>query len=1041
MLEYKQHNTLKNMSKTKLFRLLLLLQALLCFQLAQAQTTVTGKVTGNGEPLIGATVILKGTTKGVIADGAGNYSIEVPDQNAVLIFSFMGYLTEEIPIGNQTEINIELVSDIMQLDELVVIGYGTQKKNDLTGAVSSIKGEELVKTSVINIDQAMQGRAAGVQVSSNSGAPGSALTVRIRGVGTIGDADPLYVVDGLPLSDANFVNPADIENVQILKDASACAIYGAAAANGVVLITTRKGSEGRMHVNYNAYYGIQNFANTYDVMSARQFVEKNIEAYVNDKTILAGTYAYEKVAERQPDGSIILNYDKLISTDWQSQIIDKNASIMNHYLSFQGGSDKVNYLVSMGYYDQDGIISTTGAKKYSFKTNLEAKVTHKLKVGAFLNYTINQINRQPENIIGNSPLGNALQMDPTVPVYSPDSMLALGYNKYQSGFVNILNPLAAIEYRNRPGELNSNALVGNIFAEYTIIPSLVFRTSVGLKNAVYRNRAFYPTFQMEHPTDRWLEAEYFERWESNNDVTFENQLTFHKAFNDKHDLTVLAGYSAYTYTYDIIDADKTGAINNTPEMQYLNGSLNPTATTSGTRVQDAMNSLLGRAIYSYADRYLLTASVRADGSSKFGPNNRWGTFPSFSLGWKISSESFMSSIDLVSLLKLRAGWGIIGNNQIGSKQYSATVDGGQGQYNYTFLVNSTETFSGGVAPPSLANKDIHWEESVQTNFGIDLNLFQNQLQLTADYFIKRTEGMLLNSPVPNYVGLFSDPLSNQGNVKNEGIELSILHTKRIKDLSYQIGGNFSYVKNEIVSMGDADAQNFDINRNQVGFPVMSYYGFKVEGIFQSMEEIQQHAYQYRNTKPGDLIYTDINQNDKISSDDNTFIGKPWPDFSYGINASLAYKGLDFYFFLQGVQGIDIYNNMRAQLTDPSRNMTTEMLDSWTPENTGASLPTATILDQNNNRGYNSFWVEDGSYLRIKNVQLGYTIPLTITNKLKISSFRIYLRAENLYTFTKYSGFDPEISYSNQWYGVTRLGYDGGNYPAARAYFLGLELNF
>ncbi len=1029
------------MSKTKLIKLTLLLQALLCLQLAQAQTTVTGKVTGEGEPLIGASVVVKGTSTGVIADESGSYSIEVPDQDAILIYSFVGYLTEEISVGNQTAINMELIADIMLLDELVVIGYGTQKKSDLTGAISSINGDELIKTPEINIDHAMQGRAAGVQVSSNSGAPGSPVTVRIRGVGTIGDADPLYVVDGLPLSDANFINPADIEDIQILKDASACAIYGAAAANGVVMITTRKGRDSKMQVSYNSYYGIQNFANTYDVMDARQFVENNINANVNDKTVLEGTYAYDKVAERQPDGSVVLNYDKLITTDWQPEIIQKNAPMMNQYLSVQGGSDKTNYLVSMGYNTQDGIIITTGAKKYSFKANLESKVNKRLRVGTYLNYNISQINRQPENIIGNSPLGNALQMDPTVPVYSPDSMLAQGYDKYQSGFVNILNPKAAIDYRNRPGELNSNALIGSVFAEIEILPSLVFKSTLGLKNAVYRTTAFYPTFLMEHPTDRWLEAEYFERWERNNDVTFENQFTFHKAFNDKHVLTVLAGYSAYTYTYDIIDADKTGAINNTPEMQYLDGSLNPTATTSGTRIQDAMNSVLGRAIYNFDNRYFVTASIRADGSSKFGPNNRWGTFPSFSLGWKMSSESFMSSVESISLLKLRAGWGTIGNNQIGSKQYSATVDGGEGQYNYTFLQNGTETFFGGVAPPSLANKDIHWEESVQTNIGLDLNLFQNQLQFTADYFIKKTEGMLLNSPVPNYVGLFSDPLSNQGDIKNEGIEFTILHTKRFKDFSYQIGGNFSYVRNEITSMGDAEAQNFGINRNQVGFPVFSFYGLKAEGIFQSWEEIQQHTYQYRNTKPGDLIYTDINKDGKINADDNTFIGKPWPDFTYGINASLAYKGLDLYIFLQGVQGIDIYNDMRAQLTDPSSNMTTEMLNSWTPENTGASLPRATIKDQNANRGYNSFWVEDGSYLRIKNVQLGYTIPARATNKIKISSFRIYLAAYNLYTFTNYSGFDPEISYSNQWYGGTQIGYDGGNYPISRSYLLGLELNF
>ena len=1029
------------MSRTTLLRIIMLLTVILFFQYTKSQITVTGTVTGDNEPLIGASVLLKGSTSGTVTNAEGKYSITVPSEEAILTISFLGYLPEEIVVGSRKVIDVILLPDVQSLAEIIVIGYGTQKKSDLTGAVASIRGEELVKTPVINIDQAMQGRAAGIQVASNSGAPGSGLTVRIRGVGTIGNADPLYVVDGFPLSDANFINPADIENIQILKDASACAIYGAAAANGVVLITTKQGSKSKIKVSYQAYYGIQNFARTYDVMSSPEFVAKNIEAHVNDKVILAGTYAYGKVAEPQPDGSVILNYDKLITTDWQSEIINPNARIQNHYLSFTGGNESVNYLVSMGYHDQKGIIISTGAKKYSFKVNLNAKATKRLKVGTNLNYNINKINRLPENIIGNSALGNALQMDPTVPVYSPDSMLAQGYDKYQSGFVNILNPLAFIEYRNRPGELNSKAFVGNIYAEYSLLSSLVFRTSLGYKNALYRTTAFYPRFRMEHPTDVWLEAEYFERWEQNLDLAFENQLTFNKVFAEKHSLTVLIGHSAYTYTYDIIDADKVGAINNTPEMQYLSGSLNPTGTIYGTRIQDAMESVLGRAIYNYDDRYLLTASIRFDGSSKFGPNNRWGSFPSFSLGWKISNESFMSSVEAVSLLKLRAGWGIIGNNQIGSKKYSATVDGGEGQYNYTFLVNGVETFAGGMAPPSLANKDIRWEESVQKNIGLDLNLFENQLQITTDFFIKHTEGMLLSSPVPNYVGLFEDPISNQGDVENKGFELSIQYTKRIGELGFQIGGNLSHVRNEIVSMGDADAQNFNINRNEVGFPVMSYYGYRTEGIFQTMDEVQHHVYQFRSAQPGDLIYTDINGDGRISSDDNTFIGKPWPDYSFGMNLTLDYKGFDLSVFLQGIQGIDIYNAMRAALSDPSRNMTSEMLDSWTPDNPDGSLPRASILDKNMNRGYNSFWVEDGSFLRIKNVQLGYTLPNKLVNKLTIESLRIYLSAFNLYTLTGYSGLDPEIAYSNQWYGTTNLGYDAGNYPVARSFLLGLEINF
>ncbi|MCF8360605.1 MAG: TonB-dependent receptor [Prolixibacteraceae bacterium] len=1032
---------MKNQSRKILIQLMLLAVILLINISGWSQIQVTGTVTGENETLVGATVVVKGTSEGVITDLNGEYSIEVPDESSVLIFSYVGFIKQEIKVGNQQVINVQLKTDTRQIDELVVIGYGVQKKSDLTGAVTSIKGEELVKTPVLNIDQAMQGRAAGVQIASNSGAPGSSLTVRIRGVGTIGNADPLYVVDGLPVGDANFLNPADIEDVQILKDASACAIYGAAAANGVVLITTKRGTKKEMQVNYSTYYGIQNFASTYEVMNSQQFAAKNIEAYINDKNKLAGTYVYDKIAETQSDGSIYLNYDKLITTDWQSQIIKQNAPIKNHYLSFSGGSDNINFLISMGYHNQEGIIITTGAEKYSFKISIDAHVSKKLKVGTNVNYNISKINRQPENIIGNSPLGNALQMDPTVPVYSTDSLLAAGYDKYQSGFVNILNPLAAIEYRNRPGERNSNSLVGNIFGEYSITDDLKFRTSIGLHNAVWTTTAFYPKFIMQHPTDQWLEAEYFERWERNNDISFENQLTFHKNFNKRHDLTALVGFSAYTYTYRIIDADKVGAINNTPEMQYLSGSLNPTATVYGTEVKEAMESVLGRAIYSFEDKYLITASLRYDGSSKFGPNNRWGSFPSFSLGWKLSNEEFMKSFKNLSLLKLRAGWGIIGNNQIGSKKYSAKVDGGEGQYSYTFVKDGVETFYGGMAPPSLANKDIRWEESVQKNIGIDLNLWKNQFQLTTDFFIKNTKGMLLTSPVPGYVGLFEDPVSNQGDIQNMGFELSLSYTKRIGDFSYQIAGNLSHVKNEIISMGDSDAQNFGTNRNQVGFPVMSFYGYKADGIFQNYDEIRAHAMQNARTTPGDLKFRDINNDGKINSNDNTIIGKPWPDFTYGFNLSATYKGIDISMFIQGVSGIDIYNAMRAALTDPSRNMTIEMLDSWSPDNTDASLPKATIEDINLNRSTNSFWVEDGSFLRIKNAQLGYSLPEKLNQKLNINNCRIYVSAQNLFTFTKYSGYDPEISYSNRWYGGTQLGYDGGNYPAARTFLLGLDINF
>ncbi|MFA9392100.1 MAG: SusC/RagA family TonB-linked outer membrane protein [Prolixibacteraceae bacterium] len=1006
-----------------------------------AQIRISGNVTGEGETLVGATVVVKGTTNGAITDIEGNYTIEVPEQSSVLLFSYVGFVQQEKTVGSQKTINVQLLADSRQIDELVVIGYGVQKKSDLTGAVSSIKGDELVKTPVLNIDQAMQGRAAGVQISSNSGAPGSNLTVRIRGVGTIGNANPLYVVDGLPVGDANFLNPADIQDIQILKDASASAIYGAAAANGVVLITTKKGVDSKMQVTYSTYYGVQNFASTYDVMNARQFTDKNIEAYVNDKAKLSGTYPYMKIAEKQNDGSYLLNYDLLDDTDWQSLITNNNAPIQNHYVSVNGGKNGVNYLMSMGYYNQQGIILSTDAEKYSFKTSIDAKVSENLKVGVNINYNTNKVNRQPENIIGNSPLGNALQMDPTVPAYSSDSLMALGYDKYRSGYVNILNPLAMIEYRNRPGERITNSLVGNVYAELSLTRDLVFRTSLGMSNANYRTTAFYPVFEMDNPTDKWLDGEYFERWENNYDLSLETQLTYHKIFNKKHDFTVLAGHSAYSYQYRIIDADKTGIINNTPEMQYLSGSLNPTGSVYGIEVREAMESVLGRAIYSYDDKYLATASLRYDGSSKFGPNNRWGSFPSFSLGWKVSNEEFMQSMQAISLLKLRAGLGIIGNNQIGNKKYSAVVTGGEGQYNYTFVEGGQETFVGGMAPPSLANKDIRWEESVQQNIGVDLNLLDNQIQLTTDFFIKNTNGMLLSSPVPGYVGLFSDPISNQGDIQNKGFELSAIYSKRTGDFNYEIGANLSHVRNKIVSMGDADAQNYAYNRNQVGFPVMAFYGYKVEGIFNNYDEIQQHALQSKRTTPGDLIYKDMNGDHKITAEDNTIIGKPWPDYSYGINASVAYKGIDCSVFLQGIQGIDIYNDMRAQLTDPSKNMTIEMLDSWTPENLGASLPKATVEDVNINRGVSSFWIEDGSYLRIKNVQMGYSLPETLLSKVKVTSCRIYVSGQNLYTWTKYSGFDPEISYSNQWYGGTALGYDAGNYPAARTILMGLEIKF
>ncbi len=997
-----------------------------------------------GNPLPGVNIIERGTTNGTVTNLDGEYSISISSPDASLSFSFVGYLTEEVVVGGQTQINITLVEDIQSLEEVVVIGYGVQKKSVVTGAISGTNAEELENKPVYKVEQALQGRTSGLTVMASSGEPGAASTMRIRGTTSINNSDPLYVIDGVPIevsnSNIDFINPSDIESIEVLKDAASAAIYGARAAAGVILITTKRGKAGSLNVNYSGYYGVQSPWNKVDLLDGDEYAMIINEARANSG-----------LTQLVPDGT----YGE--GTDWQEELFNRSAMIQNHELSIVGGSEKNTYFTSFGYYEQEGIVASdiSRYKRFNFRVNSDFKFNDWIKAGESVSYSY------IKNLAGTTTsaqgglLTDAANLDPLTPaiVTDPDVINSSPYNAFNvvtdgngnpygiSDYVTFANPLASI--RNRLDNFNyQHNIISNFFVELEPIKDLKIRSAFGFTMEFDGSETFTPIYYLNAQSRNDVTS--YERSNGTNySWNLENTISYNKSFGG-HNLTVMVGTGNYVYN---IGKSIALTYSDIPATTFEEASMNFSVSSTNRvgegaeAIEHKLNSIYGRVIYNYQEKYLLTAIMRRDGSSRFGENNKFGVFPSFSVGWVPSQEEFWPENEVVSFLKIRGSYGITGTDQIDDFKYVSTVSSGR---NYPFG-NGFHIGNNNDAP---ANPDLMWEETSQLDIGVDANLLSN-FRLTVDWFDKKTSGMLLAIQTPEYMGLIQQATGNIASMHNKGVEVELGFKKNIGQFNIDIAGNVSHIDNEVTDLGETEfitgasifAGAYEITRTTVGNPYNSFYGFETDGVFQNEAEVAAYVngagemYQ-PDAEPGDYKWVDLDDDGAITSDDRTFIANSIPTWSYGFTASVAYKGFDLYVFGQGSGGNKVFNAVR-RVDYPTGNYPVQILDRWHGEGTSNSMSRVTIGDTNGNyERPHAHQLYDASYFRVKTVQLGYTLPNSLSSKIGAQKVRVYVGANNLLTFTDYWGWDPEIGGA-----VTDIGMDRGTYPQARSFMLGLNLNF
>ncbi|MGB8375105.1 MAG: TonB-dependent receptor, partial [Salegentibacter sp.] len=937
-------------------------------------------------------------------------------------------------------------------DEVVVVGYGTQKKSVTTGAISSVKAEELQKVPNGRVEQTLQGRVSGVTIAANSGQPGSASTVRVRGIttfNTYGGNSPLWVVDGVIVDSGGigYLNQSDIASIEVLKDAASLAIYGARAASGVILVTTKKGAKGKMNVNYSGYVGVSSPEKSLKLLNATQY-----GALMNEKSVAAG-------------GEVVFrDLSALgVGTDWQKAIFSDNAMRSSHEFSLSGGNDVSTFYASFGLQDTEGIV-TSEISRYQ-KKSLRLNSTHKLsdmfKVGQTFGYT-----HQKTVGLGNTnseyggPLSSAINLDPITPLVVTDPAEA-NANIYVNnpvfrdangnpyGISNLVgvemtNPVAYIQTRLGNSDY-SDDFVGNAYVEFTPIEQLTFRTTIGGKLAYWGGDFFTPQYFLS-PTVGTSQNNLGRNTNKGFGWTIENTLSYGDTFG-KHDFTLLLGQGTYV---DGITSGTYTNYQNLPVTSYRDASFNyniPDAQRVGsayTGIEHRVISLFSRLNYNYDEKYLFTGIIRRDGSSNFGPNNKFGIFPSFSAGWAVNKEDFWNRDGFVNTLKLRAGYGVTGNDAIKPNGYLALINGGR---NYTFG-RTGDAIAIGYSPDAPANPDLRWEETSQLNVGADARFLQN-LTMTLEYYKKKTTGILQEFEIPGYIGSTGLPVGNVADMENRGVELELGFNKNFGDFNFSANGNLSYLENEVtylgqdkefITTGTAGFQSMgDITRTQVGQAYNSFYGFKTAGIFQTREDINSYTDAngnviQPNAVPGDFRWVDTNGDGTITDDDKTFLGSPLPKYTFGLTVNMSYKNFDLMVFTQGAAGNKIFQGLR-RLDIQNANYSTEALSRWRGPGTSNDYPRLTNSDANGNFSKASdFYLEDGDYLRVKIAQLGYTIPQDVIGKIGATKLRLYVTGENLLTLTKYTGYDPEI-------GGDVLGIDRGYYPQARSFLLGANLQF
>lgn len=1031
--------------KSIILSLLLLITGIFLSSTLHAQTlqgVLTDRATG--ESLPGATIAVQGTTRGTVTDINGNYQLNLDAGTFIIVYSYVGYMTQEVQMafepGETIIRNIQLQPDITTFEEFVVVGYGTQQKKVVTGAIASIDAEEITSTPVLRIEQAMQGRAAGVQVTNLSGQPGEAPTVRIRGAGTTGNAEPLYVVDGMVVGGIDFLNPGDIESIDVLKDAASAAIYGARAANGVVLITTKSGTKGDLSLNYSFYQGFQNVSRFVDVLNADQYI-----MMMNEGARNAG--------RPEPfDPNEIPQHN----TNWQQELFESNAPIANHELSVSGGTERSTYASSLSYFTQQGIIGGDRSQfdRITARLNTRHQVNDFIQFGNNLSYTHIIRRGIASNASFNAAYSSALNLDPLTPVFQESESLlssppystqpvvanAAGkvYGISQHIGAEIVNPLALLEIQT--GETRVDKIVGNVFGEVEPLNDLKFRTTLGIDLAYVLNDSHLPLFYLngaQSNTEKTSVSKNINRYYT---WQFENTLSYSKQIDD-HNLSALVGTTASKSNFENLFGFNADVDVSNPNHVYLNMATDTVWQAFGGASHSAILSLFGRVTYDYQSRYAFNATVRRDGSSKFGPNNRFGTFPSFGASWMISEENFFPSLGALEVIKLRASWGINGNQEIGDYQFISTIDRSRG-----YIYGGGRAF--GASPSFIANRDIRWEESEQIDIAIDFGAYNNRLTGTIDYYIKTTRGLLEVIPIPGHVGN-DPPVANVGSVENRGVEISLNWRHYKQDLRYSIGINGAYNKNQMTKIGNAEgvlpgatwAVAGMVTRTELGLPIAYFYGYATDGIFQNWDEIYRHVNQngqmlQSNARPGDVRFVDVNGDGVINADDRTMIGKPTPDWTFGMNGNFEYKQFDLGFLVIGTYGNDVFNGIRRRDLN-NTNLSTDMLDRWTGEGTSNTIPRFTFSDRNNNNRISDLYIEDASFVRLKNIQIGYTIPNRVLNRINARNWRVYISAENLITLTKYSGADPEIGALSSF----DIGIDRGIYPQARTFRLGTSISF
>ena len=1005
------------------------------FLSGQQQKAVKGKVSNTqGEPIPGATVVIKGTTKGTTTDMDGNYSISELDAGSVLLFSFVGMKSQEISVDGKATINVMLEDETIGLDEVIAVGYSTAKKSDLTGAISTVKIADIKDTPASNLSTALSGRMAGVTVQQNGGSPTAGISIRIRGTGTLNNNDPLVVVDDIIGADLNNVNPNDIESISVLKDAAAAAIYGSRAASGVILVKTKRGKFGDdLHLTFDAYYGTSAISKKMDVLSASQLATIYNEASDND-----GTSRLTDFSDPESMQDV---------TNWQDEVF-RNATDQNYVVGINGGSEKSSFNLSFNLKNTDGTLLNTFNKRYTFRLNSDHKVGSRLKVGESLSLTYKNyksIDTRSDNF---GAILETLAMHPDIPVYDENGDYS---GVPSSNYGDVENPVGLL--KRNDGYSHGYKLESNVYGQMRILDGLQVKSSYSLTYDATDVKGFSPVIpeagrpsyensllQTRGQTINWL---------------WENTINYDKTFG-KHSISAVAGFTSQHWEYSDLEGRRTDYLDEDESYWYLNAG-STTSYANGGFQEYGLVSFLSRINYVYNDRYLFGATLRTDGSSRFTKDNRWGYFPAVSAGWRISQENFMKNISWLDDLKLRSSWGILGNQDVDLYQTYSTyvIDNPNGDY---YLGASGENTVNGYYRGTLANKNLKWESTHQFNVGFDATLFSQKILFSVDYFNKKTSDILVNPPVLGVYGTTDAPYTNAGKVMNKGLEAVLTYrssSQRKSAFSYEASANFTTYTNKVTSLGNNNQpiygpsfrDNFTITRTQVGSPIASFYGYKTDGVFKSNDEVAAYVNSdggqvQPDAQAGDFKFVDVNKDGSITSEDRTTLGDAVPDFSYGLNLSCWYKNFDFNLFFQGVEGVDTWYAMRYQLgfAGLKYNYLQEIYNRWTPTNTETSTPRVTWSDPNNNKRPSDYYVEDGSYLKLKNITLGYTIPESLASRLRIQKLRLYVSGQNLFTITKYPGYDPELgleSGSND----LEAGVDRGQYPQSRSFYFVINMTF